>query len=98
MERLLDAAARELKMDPVEIRRKNLLPPNKYPYKGGIIGQDFVEGVLDSGDYLGNMDKALELIGYDNFIKKSSPNCAQPARKLASVWCAFTEGTGVGPI
>lgn len=51
MERMLDVAAKELGMSPVEIRRKNLLPSNAYPYYTSIIGQDFVEGVLDSGNY-----------------------------------------------
>jgi CO/xanthine dehydrogenase Mo-binding subunit len=51
MERLLDAAAKELGMDKAEIRRINLLQPEDFPLRSGIIGQDFVEGVLDSGNY-----------------------------------------------
>ena len=77
MERLLDAAARELKMDPVAIRQKNLLRPEEFPLKTGIIGQDFVEGVLDSGNYLGNLDKCLEMIEYDKFRKEIQPKAAR---------------------
>jgi carbon-monoxide dehydrogenase large subunit len=97
MERLLDAAARELKMDPVEIRRKNLLPSNKYPYKSGIIGQDFVEGVLDSGDFLDNMNKALDLIKFDDFKKKEQPRLRAAGKKVGIGVVCFTEGTAVGP-
>ncbi len=50
MERIMDAAAKELNMDPVEIRLKNLLVEKEFPLNTGIIGQDFVVGVLDSGD------------------------------------------------
>ncbi len=97
MERLLDAAARELKMSPVELRRKNLLPSNKYPFHGGIIGQDFVEGVLDSGDYASNLKKTLELIDYENFIKKEQPKLRAEGRKVGIGVVNFTEGTAVGP-
>ncbi|MGB8253635.1 MAG: xanthine dehydrogenase family protein molybdopterin-binding subunit [Anaerolineaceae bacterium] len=97
MERLLDAAARELKMSPVEIRRKNLLPSNKYPYKSGIIGQDFVEGVLDSGDFRANLEKSLELIKYDDFVKTEQPKLRTAGKKTGIGVVCFTEGTAVGP-
>ncbi|MBN2677727.1 MAG: xanthine dehydrogenase family protein molybdopterin-binding subunit, partial [Anaerolineaceae bacterium] len=97
MERLLDAAARELKITPVEIRRRNLLPSNKYPYKTGIIGQDFVEGTLDSGDYVSNFNKALELIGYEDFVKKEQPRLRAQGKKIGIGVVNFTEGTAVGP-
>ena len=97
MERMMDAAARELGMDPAEIRRKNLLPSNQYPLQTGIIGQDFVEGVLDSGDFLETLRKALELIEYDEFQEERQPRLRAKARRSVSAWCAFTEGTAVGP-
>ncbi len=97
MERLLDAAARELKMSPVEIRRKNLLPSNKYPFKSGIIGQDFVEGVLDSGDFASNLKKTLDLINYDNFVKTEQPKLRAAGKKVGIGVVNFTEGTAVGP-
>ncbi len=97
MERLLDAAARELKMSPVEIRRKNLLPSNKYPYNSGIIGQDFVEGVLDSGDFKANLEKVLDLVKYDDYIKKDQPKLRAAGKKTGIGVVCFTEGTAVGP-
>jgi len=58
VERLVDLAARELNMDPVEIRRKNFIPAAEFPYQTPVALQ------YDSGNYQGVMDKALELSGY----------------------------------
>ena len=70
MERLLDVAAKELNIDPVEIRRRNLIQPDQFPYKTGIVGQDFVENILDSGDYPSLLEKAVNTIEYDKFVKE----------------------------
>ena len=97
MERMMDFAARELKMDPVELRLKNLLKPEEFPVKTGIIGQDFVQGVLDSGDYLGNMQMCLDMIEYDKFRKEIQPKARKEGKTLGIGVVAFTEGTAVGP-
>lgn len=97
MERMIDFAARELGMDPVEMRLKNLLTPEEFPVKTGIIGQDFVEGVLDSGDYLGNMKLCLEMVEYDKFRKEIQPKARKEGKRLGIGVVAFTEGTAVGP-
>ena len=97
MERMLDFAAKELKMDPVEIRRKNLLRPDEFMVKTGIIGQDFVEGVLDSGDYLGNLEKCLEIVGYEKFRKEIQPKARKEGKHVGIGVVTFTEGTSVGP-
>lgn len=59
LERMVDLAARELDMDPVELRRKNFIHPDEFPY--------FIPvgNVYDSGNYEGVLDKALELADYD---------------------------------
>ncbi len=97
MERMLDFAAKELGISPVEIRRKNLLVAEEFPLKTGIIGQDFVEGVLDSGNYLQNLEKALEMIEYDKFINEIQPQARKEGRHLGIGVVTFTEGTSVGP-
>ncbi len=56
--------ARELGIDRVEIRRRNLIPPEKFPYNNEIIYQDFAPLIYDSGNYAPALDKAVELIGY----------------------------------
>lgn len=97
MERMLDFAAKELKMDPIELRRKNLLKPEEFPLKTGIIGQDFVEGVLDSGDYLGNLENCLKIVDYERFRSEIQPQAKKEGRRLGIGVVAFTEGTSVGP-
>jgi carbon-monoxide dehydrogenase large subunit len=57
VERLADLAARELALDPVELRRRNLVPPNAFPYRTPL------GFTYDSGDYEGALDAALELAG-----------------------------------
>lgn len=97
MERLLDYAAQELGMDPAEIRRRNLLRKERFPYPTGIIGQDFVEGVLDSGDYPETLRRVMEVIEYEKFRKEIQPQLrAQGKHKGIGIVC-FTEGTSVGP-
>ncbi|HMN60308.1 MAG TPA: xanthine dehydrogenase family protein molybdopterin-binding subunit, partial [Anaerolinea sp.] len=97
MERLLDYAACELGIDPAEIRRRNLIQKDQYPIPTGIIGQDFVEGVLDSGDYPEELRKTMELIGYEKFLKEDQPRArAEGKHKGIGIVC-FTEGTAVGP-
>jgi carbon-monoxide dehydrogenase large subunit len=97
MERMMDAAAKELKMDPVEIRKRNLLKPEEFPLETGIIGQDFVEGVLDSGNYLGNLEKCLEMVEYDKFRKEIQPKLRAEGKHVGIGVVTFTEGTAVGP-
>jgi aerobic carbon-monoxide dehydrogenase large subunit len=59
LERLMDLAAAELGLDPVEIRRRNLLPPDVFPYTT-LMGTRY-----DVGDYRLALDEALRLAGYD---------------------------------
>jgi carbon-monoxide dehydrogenase large subunit len=97
MERMMDFAARKLGMDPAELRRKNLLKADEFPLKTGILGQDFVEGVLDSGDYLDNFEKCLKMVDYDKFRKEIQPKARKEGKRLGIGVVAFTEGTAVGP-
>src|ERR1700730_2400580 len=64
-ERLLDIAARELGIDRVEIRKRNLLGPDRFPHNHEIMFQDSAPLVYDSGNYLPTLEQAVELIGYD---------------------------------
>jgi len=58
IERMVDLAAREVGMDPVELRRRNLIPPECFPYRTPL------GFTYDSGDYRTVLDRACELIGY----------------------------------
>jgi aerobic carbon-monoxide dehydrogenase large subunit len=97
IERLLDLAARELNIDPAEIRRRNLIPLDAFPYKNEIIYQDFQPLEYDSGNYEPVLDKALEAIGYDQFIKQEQPKLRAQGRCVGIGVACYVEGTGVGP-
>ncbi len=58
VERMVDLAARELGIDRVELRRRNLIPPDRFPHRTPL-GFEY-----DSGDYGRALDRACELIGY----------------------------------
>jgi carbon-monoxide dehydrogenase large subunit len=67
MERLLDLAAKELRLNPVEIRHRNLIPPDQFPWSNEIIYQDFAPLTYDSGNYAVVLEKTKRLIGWDEF-------------------------------
>jgi carbon-monoxide dehydrogenase large subunit len=58
MERLMDEAARELGIDPLELRRRNVIPAERFPYTTA------TEQVLDSGNYGRILEAAAQLAGY----------------------------------
>lgn len=93
MERLLDIAAREIGVDPVELRRRNLIPPDAFPYNNEVIFQDFAPLRYDSGNYQPLFDKAKAMIGYDDFAGGETPDGKRRGIGLV----AYVEGTGIGP-
>lgn len=98
IERLLDIASRELGIDRVEIRKRNLIPPDAFlPYEHKIIDQAFAPLVLDSGNYWPVLEKALEMIGYDQFVKEEQPRLRAEGKYVGIGITPFIESTGVGP-
>ncbi|MEX2454717.1 MAG: xanthine dehydrogenase family protein molybdopterin-binding subunit [Rhodospirillaceae bacterium] len=61
VERVIDTAAREMGIDPAEIRRRNMIPKITEPYKTGFLF------TYDSGEFGANMDGTLEMIDYAGF-------------------------------
>jgi carbon-monoxide dehydrogenase large subunit len=97
IERLLDIAAHELKIDRAEIRRRNLIPPDAFPYNNEIIYQDFAPLSYDSGNYEPILDKALEMIGYERFLAEEQPRLRAQGRHVGVGVACYVEGTGIGP-
>jgi len=86
MERTLDSIAAELGLDRVEVRRRNLIQPDQFPYDVGVAWQDGNKVVYDSGDYPRLLDRALEMLG-------PKP----PGENIGRGVGIYVEGTGVGP-
>ncbi|MDA9407985.1 xanthine dehydrogenase family protein molybdopterin-binding subunit [Bradyrhizobium sp. CCBAU 45384] len=97
IERLLDLAARELGIDRAEIRRRNLIPPDAFPYNNEIIFQDFAPLSYDSGNYEPVLAKALDAIGYQRFLKEEQPKFREEGRCVGIGVACYVEGTGIGP-
>jgi len=97
IERLMDFAARELGIDRVEIRRRNLIAPDAFPYNNEIIYQDFAPLEYDSGNYEAALDRALALIDYRRFIADEQPRLRAQGRRLGIAVACYVEGTGIGP-
>lgn len=95
MERLLDFAARQLGLDRAEIRRRNFIRPEQFPYNNEIIYQDVTPLVYDIGNYGPVLDKALQMIGYHDFVTNRPESPA--GKRLGIGLAAYVEGTGIGP-
>ena len=90
LERVVDEAARVTGIDPVKLRRRNLIAPKQIPYKTAV-GTTF-----DSGDFEGVLDKALGLAHYDDFKKRQRD--ARRRGKLRGIGLScFLEHAGALP-
>jgi aerobic carbon-monoxide dehydrogenase large subunit len=90
IERLVQNAAYELEMDPAEIRRKNFIRADQFPYTSA------TGFVYDSGDYHKAMDVALEAIGYDE-LEREKEEARKEGKLLGVGLASFTEVLGAGP-
>lgn len=96
MERMLDLAARELGLDPVAVRRRNLIPPEDLPLDMGLPGRDGKPMVLDSGDYPAALEQCLADFGWDRWRAEQRRARAEGrAVGLGLVCCV--EATSLGP-
>lgn len=90
LERLVDIAARDLNMDPIELRRKNFIQPDEFPY------QTPVAMIYDSGDYDALFDKAVAVSGYPELLRKRDE--ARAAGKVVGIGVAgCIEASGPAP-
>jgi carbon-monoxide dehydrogenase large subunit len=90
IERMVDVLALQLKMDPAELRFKNFIAPEKFPYKSAL-GWEY-----DSGNYPAALKKAMEKIGYADLRKEQSEKRARGELMGIGI-SSFTEIVGAGP-
>ncbi|MEZ5377897.1 MAG: aerobic carbon-monoxide dehydrogenase large subunit [Acidimicrobiales bacterium] len=90
VERMVDVLAYELDMDPAELRLKNFIQPDQFPY------ETKTGWVYDSGDYEPTMRKAMAMIGYDELRREQEEKRARG--ELMGIGISFfTEAVGAGP-
>jgi aerobic carbon-monoxide dehydrogenase large subunit len=97
IERLMDIAAHELKLDRTDIRRRNFIPTDAFLYNNELINQDFAPLEYDSGDYEAVLDKTLDMIGYRRFLAEEQPRLRAAGRHVGIGLVCYVEGTGIGP-
>src|SRR6202050_3390273 len=94
-ERLMDAIAAKLKIDPIEIRRRNLIAKSEMPY---VLGFDTLgtEMTYDSGDYAGLLDKALAAADWDK-LQHDLQRRRAGGETVGAGLAVFVEKSGLGP-
>jgi CO/xanthine dehydrogenase Mo-binding subunit len=90
VERIVDCLAFELDMDPAELRMKNLLRPEQFPYRSPT-GWEY-----DSGNYPLCLQKAMEIAGYDE-LRREQAEKRERGELMGIGVSFFTEGVGAGP-
>src|SRR5207247_5451495 len=80
-----------------EMRRKNLLRPDQFPFNNEILFQDSAPLTYDSGDYEPALDEALKAIDYAGFVREEQPRLKASGRHVGIGVVCYVEGTGIGP-
>jgi carbon-monoxide dehydrogenase large subunit len=96
MERVIGLIARELGLEPAEVRRRNLIQPDEFPWDVGLTFQDGGPTRYDSGNYPAGLEMALEAIGAREFRARQAAARAE-GRYLGLGVACYVEGTGIGP-
>ena len=96
MERVIGLVARELGLEPVEVRRRNFIQPDEFPWDVGLTFQDGGPTRYDSGDYPRGLEMALETIGFREFRARQA-DARRYGRHLGLGVACYVEGTGIGP-
>lgn len=91
VERLVDHAARETGLDPAEIRRRNFVPPDAFPFQTQVALQ------YDSGNYQGALARAQELVGYDQLRKEQRRRVESGEPPLGIGLSTYIEACGLAP-
>ncbi len=90
IERIVETAARELGVDPAELRRRNFIRPDQFPY------QTPVALIYDTGDYEASLDKALKLVDYAGFPERRKASEARGKKRGIGLSC-YIEACGLAP-
>ena len=90
LERIVDILARKLKKDPADIRRKNFIPADKFPYATAM-GLTY-----DSGNYAGTLEKALDKVGYEK-LRKEQAEGRRKGKLIGIGLSTYVEICGLGP-
>jgi len=94
IERLMDTAALEMGMDPAELRKKNFIPPFDGVEQPGYQTQVALQ--YDSGNYQPVLERALEMVDYENF-RKEQKEARNNGKLLGIGFSTYIEACGIAP-
>jgi carbon-monoxide dehydrogenase large subunit len=90
VERLVELGAHELGIDPAELRRRNFIQPDEFPYQTPVVLQ------YDSGNYEGALNKALEIAGYSQ-LREEQKRAREQGRLIGIGLSCYIEACGLAP-
>lgn len=90
IERMVDKLAQKIGKDPAKLRMENFIKKDQFPYKSAL-GWEY-----DSGDYHQGLEKAMNIIGYDD-LRKEQVEKREKGELMGIGICTFTEVVGAGP-
>jgi CO/xanthine dehydrogenase Mo-binding subunit len=96
MERVIGLIAAALGLEPAEVRRRNFIQPDEFPWDVGLTFQDGGPTRYDSGNYPAGLEMALEMIGAAEFRGRQAA-ARRAGRYLGLGVACYVEGTGIGP-
>jgi len=96
MERIMDRIAQELNLDRAEVRSRNFIQPDEFPWDVGFVYQDGGPTKYDSGNYQAGLDKVKALLDYNDFAAMQA-EARKQGRYLGLGFACYVEGTGIGP-
>lgn len=96
MERILEAVRRATGLEADEVRRRNYVPKDAFPYPTGVVNGAGIATVYDSGDFEGCLDKAMQLAGAKDFKARQIAARAE-GRYLGLGFSSCIEDTGAPP-
>jgi len=96
MERVIGRIARELGLEPAEVRRRNFIQPDEFPWDVGLTFQDGGPTRYDSGDYPAGLEMALDRAGFARFRAEQAAARSEGRLLGFGIGC-YVEGTGIGP-
>ncbi|MFP6794824.1 MAG: xanthine dehydrogenase family protein molybdopterin-binding subunit [Pseudomonadales bacterium] len=90
VERIVELAAKELGIDPAELRRKNMIQPEDFPYQTPVALE------YDIGDYEASLNKALEMADYAGFANRKADSASNGKLRGVGFSC-YIEACGLAP-
>ncbi|HKF78014.1 MAG TPA: xanthine dehydrogenase family protein molybdopterin-binding subunit [Candidatus Dormibacteraeota bacterium] len=92
IERVVDLVADELGLDPLDVRRRNFIPRDAFPYT------THLGSVYDSGDYQASLARLLEIVDYQGLRRRQAANREDASQPLLGIgFSTFVEMGGFGP-